>query len=61
MKEARHIKKDILLPKINDGLYEKEQTLGITDSESCLHDMKRKLRTTLDWCIYHVVSLFIER
>ena len=39
----------------------KEQTLGITDSESCLHDMKRRLRTILDWCIYHVVSLFIER
>jgi hypothetical protein len=30
---------------------EREQTLdGITDLESCLKDMKRRLRTTLVWC-----------
>ena len=29
---------------------EREQTHGITGSESCLQDMKRRLRTTLVWC-----------
>jgi hypothetical protein len=59
-KKRIHIKKDILLPKINDGL-SREQTLGIIGSESCLQDMKRKLRTTLVWCICHAVSSSIER
>ena len=53
-------KEDIIFPKINDGL-SREQTLGIIDSESCLQGMKRKLRTTLDWCNYHAGSLFTER
>ncbi len=34
---------------------------GITDSERLLQNMKRRLRTTLDWCNYHAVSLSIER
>jgi hypothetical protein len=40
-KKRRHTKKDILLLKIDDGL-SREQTLGTTDSESCLQDMKRR-------------------
>ena len=59
--ERIQTKKDILLPKINDGLSREQIHDGITGSESCLQDMKRRLRTTLDWCIYHAVSLFIER
>ena len=55
-----HVKRIIELQKINDGL-PREQTLGIIDSESCLFDTKRKLRTTLVWCIYHAVSLYIKR
>jgi hypothetical protein len=35
---------------------EKELTLGITDSESCSQDMKRKLRIIWAWCNYHAVS-----
>ena len=42
-------------------IWERTNSYGIADSESCLHDMKRRLRTTLDWCIYHEVSLIIER
>jgi hypothetical protein len=39
-----YVKRHILLRIINDGwLYGKEQIHdGITDSESCLQDMKRK-------------------
>jgi len=41
---------------------EREQTHeGITNSESCLHCMKRRLGTTLVWCNYRAVSLSIER
>ena len=41
---------------------ERKQTHdGITGSESCLQDMKRKLRTILDWCTYRAVSSSIER
>jgi len=41
---------------------EREQThYGITDSESCLQGMKRRLGTTLVWCNYREVSLSIER
>jgi hypothetical protein len=39
----------------------REPIHGITDSESCLSDMKRKLRTISDWCNCHAVSLYIER
>ena len=43
------------------GFREREQTYdGITGSERCLQDMKRKLRTTSAWCNYHAVLLFIE-
>jgi len=35
---------------------EKEQIRGITDSESCLQDTKRRLRSILVWCIYLAVS-----
>ena len=35
---------------------EKELTLGITDSEICSQDMKRKLRIIWAWCNYHAVS-----
>jgi hypothetical protein len=44
------------------GCREREQTHdGITDSESCLQGMKRRLRTTLDWYIYRALSSSIER
>ena len=61
VKEAKTYQKRYSSAKDKRWVVWKERTLGITDSESCLHDMKRRLRTTLDWCIYHVVSLFIER
>jgi hypothetical protein len=59
-KKRQNIKKDILMLKIKDGLL-REPIHGITDSESCLRDMKRRLRTISDWCNYHAVSLYIER
>jgi hypothetical protein len=43
------------LQEINDGLY-REQTLGVTDLKTCLSDTKRRLRTNLAWCGYHVAS-----
>jgi hypothetical protein len=61
-KEKRqNIKKDIPMLKIKDGLL-REPIHGIIDSESCLQDMKRKLRITWVQCSnYHAVSLSIER
>jgi hypothetical protein len=47
-KKRLHININIKLLEIKDGL-SREQTLdGITDSESCLLDMKRNLRIILD-------------
>jgi len=40
-KKRRYTKKDIPLPKINNGLL-REQTPDITDLESCLQDRKRR-------------------
>jgi len=53
--------KDNLLPKINYELWEEQIHDGITGSESCLQHMKRRLKTALDWCIYHVLSSCVER
>ena len=59
-KKRKNIKKYTLMLKINAGLL-REQTLGITELENYLQDMKRKLRTISGWCNYHAVSLYIER
>ena len=61
MKKENIAKKEI--PSKNKRwVVEREQIHdGIIGSESCLQDMKRRSRTTLDWCNYHAVSLYIER
>ena len=55
IKKEKTNQKNILMQKINDGL-SREPIRGIIDSESCLYDMKRRLKTILDWCNYHAVS-----
>ena len=51
------IEKNILR---EDGLW-REPTHGITGSENCTQDMKRKQRTILGWYSSHAVSLSTER
>ena len=54
-KEKYTYKSNILLLKIKEGLYEKEQIHdGITDSESCLSDMKRKQRV-ISWISAYIM------
>ena len=60
-KKRIQTKKDIIIPKKKIWVVERENKLdGIVDSESCLQDMKRKLRTISVWCNYHAELLFIE-
>jgi hypothetical protein len=60
MKEETANQRRYSLSKNKRGVVERINS-GITDSESCLFDTKRNLRTTLVWCICLAVSLSIER
>jgi hypothetical protein len=61
-KEVAYQKRNVLSARNKRCVVEREQIHdGTTGSESCLQDMKRRLRIILVWCSYHIVLSSIEK